>query len=125
MKRFGSYIALLACGLCLVRSPAAESTASAKKGKAEHIVVVVWDGMRPDFIRPQYAPNLYALATNGVFFRRHHPVYISSTEVNGTAIATGMHPGHSGVNANSDYRPEINFFGAFATEGMEAVLRAD
>jgi predicted AlkP superfamily pyrophosphatase or phosphodiesterase len=94
-------------------------------GKADHIVVVVWDGMRPDFIRPQYAPNLYALATNGVFFRRHHPVYISSTEVNGTAIATGMYPGHSGVIANSDYRPEMNFFGAFATEGMEAVLRAD
>jgi len=94
-------------------------------GRAEHVVVLVWDGMRPDFIRPQYAPNLYALATNGVFFRRHHPVYISSTEVNGTALATGMHPGHSGVIANADYRPEINFFGSFATEGLEAVMRSD
>ena len=94
-------------------------------GKAEHVVVVVWDGMRPDFIRPQYAPNLYSLATNGVFFRRHHPAYISSTEVNGAALATGMHPGNSGVIANADYRPAINFFGSFATEGLEAVLRAD
>ena len=97
----------------------------AAAGKAEHVVLVVWDGMRPDFIRPQYAPNLYALATNGVFFRRHHPVYISSTEVNGTALATGMHPGNSGLIANSAYQPEINFFGAFATEGLEAVWRAD
>ena len=29
-------------------------------GKAEHVVVLVWDGMRPDFITPQFAPNLYA-----------------------------------------------------------------
>jgi hypothetical protein len=34
-------------------------------GKAEHVVVLVWDGMRPDFITPQFAPNLYSLATNG------------------------------------------------------------
>jgi len=95
------------------------------KGKAEHVVVVVWDGMRPDFVRPQYAPNLYTLATNGVFFRRHHPVYISSTEVNGAALATGVHPGRSGVIANSDYNPEMNFLASFATEGLDAVLRGD
>jgi predicted AlkP superfamily pyrophosphatase or phosphodiesterase len=98
---------------------------AAAAGKAEHVVVLVWDGMRPDFVRLQYTPNLYALATNGVYFRRHHPTYISSTEVNGTALATGMHPGHSGVIANTDYRPEINFLGTFATEGLEAILRVD
>src|SRR5437867_10609580 len=76
------------------------------KGLAEHVVVIVWDGMRPDFITPQYTPVLYSLAQDGVFFRNHHPAYISSTEVNGTAIATGMHPDRSGIMANSDYRPE-------------------
>src|SRR6266513_789947 len=75
------------------------------KGRAEHVVLVVWDGMRPDFITPQYCPTLYSLAQDGVFFRNHHPACVSSTEVNGTAIATGMHPEHSGVMANSDYRP--------------------
>src|SRR4051812_18011997 len=77
------------------------------KGVAEHVVVVVWDGMRPDFISQQYTPNLYWLATNGVFFKNHHPVYISTTEVNGTAIATGDYPAHNGIIANLDYRPEI------------------
>lgn len=38
------------------------------KGSAEHVVIVVFDGLRPDFITPQYCPNLYSLATNGVFF---------------------------------------------------------
>src|ERR1041385_5266683 len=49
------------------------------KGVAEHVVVVVWDGMRPDFITPQYCPMLYSLAQEGVYFRNHHPAYISST----------------------------------------------
>jgi predicted AlkP superfamily pyrophosphatase or phosphodiesterase len=95
------------------------------KGVAEHVVVVVWDGMRPDFISPQYTPHLYSLATNGVFFKKHHPVYVSSTEVNGAALATGVHPGRSGIIANSEYRPEFSMLGNFATEGLDAVLRGD
>lgn len=94
-------------------------------GKAGHVVVVVFDGMRPDFVTPQFAPNLYALATNGVFFRRHHPVFISTTIVNGTAIATGTHPGRSGILANSDYREELNFQSAVASEVLDTIRRAD
>ena len=94
-------------------------------GRAEHVVVVVWDGMRPDFITPQYCPNLYSLATNGVFFKNHRCAYVSSTEVNGTALATGVHPGRSRVIANTDYRPEISVTGTFATEGLDAIRRGD
>jgi predicted AlkP superfamily pyrophosphatase or phosphodiesterase len=94
-------------------------------GSAQHVVVVVWDGMRPDFISPQFCPNLYSLATNGTLFRRHHPVYISTTEVNGAALATGANPGKNGVQANSDFRPSLNFMGTFATEGLDAVRRGD
>ena len=94
-------------------------------GKAEHVVVVVFDGMRPDFITPQFAPNLYALATNGVFFKRHHPVYISTTIVNGTALATGTHPGHSGILANNDYREELNLQSPVASEVLDTLRRGD
>lgn len=95
------------------------------KGKAEHVVLVVWDGMRPDFVRPQYCPTLYGLATNGVFFANHHPAYVSSTEVNGTALATGSHPGRSGIIANTDYRPEISVLSTYATEGLDSIRRGD
>lgn len=95
------------------------------KGKAKHVVVLVWDGMRRDFITPQYTPNLYSLVTNGVFFKKHHPVYISSTEVNGTAIATGCNPASSGIIANQDYRPEVSILGPTATEGMENIRQVD
>src|SRR3954467_13479251 len=96
-----------------VRLPAAESP------HAEHVVVVVWDGMRPDFVTPQHCPTLYSLATNGTFFRHHHPVYVSSTEVNGAALATGTNPGRSGIQANTDFRPELSFLSSFGTEGLD------
>ncbi len=112
--------------LALVVASMAMTAASAfAKGKAEHVVVVVWDGMRPDFITPQYCPNLYALATNGVFFKNNHCALCVVTEVNGTALATGVHPGRSRVIANTEYRPEISVTGTFATEGLDAIRRGD
>ena len=92
---------------------------------AEHVVLVVWDGMRPDFVAPQYCPNLYTLATNGVFFRKHHPAFISSTEVNSAALATGSNPARNGILANTEYSPHINFLGSHATAGLDAVRRGD
>src|SRR5882724_2555528 len=73
-----------------------------------HVVVVVWDGMRPDFVSEENTPALWKLAHEGVIFRNHHAVYPSATMVNGTALVTGVYPGHSGVIANHDYRPEID-----------------
>jgi hypothetical protein len=58
-------------------------------GSAEHIVVLVWDGMRPDFITPQHCPTLYSLTTTGTFSVTHPS---STLEVNG-ARATGATPG--------------------------------
>ena len=95
------------------------------RGQAEHVVVVVWDGMRPDFVSPQYTPTLYELALKGTFFKNHHSAYVTSTEVNGTALATGMHPDHSGVMANNEYRPELNWLSSYNTENLDTVRRGD
>ena len=77
-------------------------------GKAEHVVLIVWDGLRPDFVTEQFTPTLYKLGREGVVFQNHHAVYLSATEVNGTALATGAYPAHSGIVANREYRPRIN-----------------
>src|SRR5689334_16967541 len=98
---------------------------SANPQPSEHVLLVVWDGMRPDFVAPQFCPNLYALATNGVFFRHHHPAYISSTEVNGAALATGANPGRNGILANTEYDPGFNYLSSYPTEGIEAIRRGD
>ena len=94
-------------------------------GKAEHIVVIVWDGMRPDFISQEHTPTLYQLAHDGVRFEKHHAVYGSSTEVNGTALATGAYPQHSGIIANKEYRPDIDSQKAIDTQSAEAIRKGD
>ena len=95
------------------------------RGKAEHVVVIVWDGLRPDMVTETNTPTLYKLCKEGVFFAKHHSVYPTSTEVNGTAIATGVYPNRSGIIANREYRPEIDPLQAVPTEGIETVQKAD
>ena len=73
-----------------------------------HIVLVVWDGMRPDFVTEKYTPTLDKLAHNGVRFRNHHSVYPTATDVNGAALATGCYPNRNGLAANLEFRPAIN-----------------
>src|SRR2546427_3915250 len=101
------------------------SLAAFGAGKAEHVVVVVWDGMRPDFITELDTPTLRQLAREGVFCRNHHPVFLSATEVNGTALATGAYPVHSGLMANKEYRPAINPLTPVGTETPQAMRAGD
>lgn len=98
---------------------------SSARGKAEHVVLIVWDGMRPDFVTQQYTPRLYEMARRGTFFAHHHAAYVSTTEVNGTALATGMYPAHSGIIANTEYRADLNWLSSYGTEALEIVRRAD
>ena len=99
MRRIISLLLLIVCS----------SAAAVVPAKPErHVVVVVWDGMRPDFVTEQNTPTLWKLAREGVTFRNHHAVYPSATMVNGTAIVTGIYPGKSGIIANHVYRPDID-----------------
>jgi arylsulfatase A-like enzyme len=101
------------------------ATATFAAGKAAHVVVLVWDGMRPEFVTPEAAPTLCLLAREGVTFKNHHSVFISTTEVNGTALATGGYPERSGIVGNREYRPAINLTNTIATESLTAVRKGD
>src|SRR6266576_3851807 len=92
------------------------SNAALAAGKARHVVVMVWDGMRPDFVSEQNTPTLWQLSRQGVTFKHHHSVYLSATEVNGTAISTGSYPAHDGIVGNSEYRPKIDPLKSIHTE---------
>ena len=98
---------------------------AAAAGVAGHVVVVVWDGMRPDMVNATNTPTLYQLAREGVFFQNHHAVYLSSTEVNATAIATGAYPNRSGIMGNREYRPNINPLKRIEVQSLEAVRKGD
>lgn len=102
------------------------SAAAAAPAKSErHVVIVVWDGMRPDFVSEQNTPTLWKLAREGVTFRNHHAAYPSATMVNGTAIVTGVDPGKSGIIANHVYRPDIDSHHALDVELRSVVEKGD
>lgn len=94
-------------------------------GKAEHVVVVVWDGMRPDAISMEHTPTLHKLAREGVMFEDHHAIFCTATDVNGTAIATGAYPRNSGVIANNDYFPLINSNKAVKIGSSDTLRKGD
>src|SRR2546429_4834771 len=93
--------------------------------RGEHVVVVVWDGMRPDFVSEQNTPALWKLAQRGVIFRNHHSIYPSATMVNGTAINTGVYANRSGILANHDYRPAINPRSSIDVENARVIRKGD
>ncbi|MGB6558350.1 MAG: alkaline phosphatase family protein [Pseudolabrys sp.] len=98
MRRITLLLFLIVCSSAAAIVPAPE----------RHVVVVVWDGMRPDFVTEQNTPTLWKLARDGITFRNHQAVYPSATMVNGTAIVTGIYPGKNGIIANHVYRPDID-----------------
>ncbi len=59
-------------------------------GSAQYFLLVVWDGMRPDFVSPELTPTLQAVREGGVWFANHRNVYPTFTEANGAVLATGV-----------------------------------
>jgi predicted AlkP superfamily pyrophosphatase or phosphodiesterase len=108
--------------LCIVCGSA---TAVEPVKPERHVVVVVWDGMRPDFVSEQNTPALWKLSHEGVTFRNHHAVYPSATIVNGTALVTGDYPSKNGIIANHVYRPDINPDHAIDVETPAVVKKGD
>ena len=116
MRRIISLLFLIVCS----------SAAAVVPAKPErHVVVVVWDGMRPDFVTEQNTPTLWKLAREGITFRNHHAVYPSATMVNGTAIVTGIYPGKNGIIANHVYRPDIDPHHSIDVELPAVVKKGD
>src|SRR4051794_17536781 len=109
----------------LLSLPIVAAVGADDRGKAEHVVVVVWDGMRPDLVTEENAPTLFALARSGVFFKNNHAAYPSSTNVNGAVLATGISPGGNGIIANQEYRPAIDAAKPFDTSDFPALDGSD
>jgi len=71
------------------------------------VFVAVFDGLRPDLVRPDLTPNILRLAARGEWFRKARSVFPPVTRVATTSIATGAPPATHGVVGNTFYFPEI------------------
>jgi arylsulfatase A-like enzyme len=115
-----SILGALVCACCETLVHAQDAAAG-----SGHVVLVVWDGMRPDMVTEKNCPVLWRLAHEGVTFRNHHSVYPTATIVNGAALATGVYPNRSGLIANHDYLPQIDLAKPVDVETLGAVRSGD
>ena len=91
----------LAAALCLAAgcapSPPQPDQDPPDRAQQRHLLIVL-DGLRPDYVTPALMPNLHALGERGVVFTDHHAVYPTVTRVNAASISTGAYP----ENARAD-----------------------
>jgi arylsulfatase A-like enzyme len=69
------------------------------------VILLVFDGLRPDSVTPELTPNISRLAARGVFFTNNHAVYPTTTMMNAAALATGSYPQKAGLWGNIPWTP--------------------
>src|SRR5471032_2923197 len=90
-------------------------------------LVIVVDGLRPDYVTPALMPRLVRLGQRGIVFNAHHSVFPTVTRVNASSIATGAYPETHGLLGNTVYIPAVNATKGLDTgsrENLEAIGRA-
>lgn len=95
-------------------------------GRSQLVIVV--DGLRPDYVTPQLMPRLAALGRRGIVFTAHHAVFPAVTRVNVATMVTGVYPEAHGLLGNNIFIPRVNTQRGLDTgsrANLEAVAKAE
>lgn len=107
--------------LILLLAPAV----STQTPPARQILVIVVDGLRPDYITPDVMPRVSRLGQRGIVSRAHHSVFPTVTRVNGSSFVTGAYPETHGLLGNLIYMPKVNAVKALDTSVREDLLAVE
>ncbi len=94
--------------LCLCACLAVTVAGAADTQRDARVLLIVWDGLRPDMINDNDTPNLAGLRTRGVDFTDHHSTYPTLTMINASSFATGAYPGTHGFYGNWIWIPQAH-----------------
>src|SRR5579871_424807 len=97
---------LLAAGFVAMATPILAQTPPGPAGpgtRPHNVVIFVADGLRARAVNDTTAPNMTALARQGVALINSHSVFPTFTMANASAIATGHQLGDTGVFSNTLY----------------------
>lgn len=97
--------------------------ASTQRPDPPRQLLIVVDGLRPDYVTPEVMPNLSALGRRGVVFARHHAVYPTVTRVNAASISTGAYPEGHGLLGNSVFFPSVDTARFLDTADRSALMK--
>ena len=91
-------------------------------GEAEKVVIVVFDGLRPDMIATRM-PTLADFLSGHLWFRNARSVFPSVTRVCTTSVATGTWPGGHGI-VNNQFHLNYDLGGPFVdTAHLDRLLQ--
>jgi predicted AlkP superfamily pyrophosphatase or phosphodiesterase len=89
------------------------------------MIILMFDGLRPDYITPDLMPNLYAFKMQNSYGAQNHSVYPTVTRVNSASYATGSYPEHHGLMGNTVYFPQVDNLKGLNTGEAKELMRAD
>lgn len=98
----------------------AQPVFSQRPAAARRVLVIVVDGLRPDYVTAELMPRLFRLEQRGIVFRAHHSVFPTVTRVNGSSFVTGSYPETHGLLGNLIYMPKVN-----PTKALDTAVRED
>lgn len=109
-------LALTACGLRISAPPAPPPPPTSLVPEhptefapcPERVLIMSADGMRPDALSPERAPNIYTLAAGGAYTWKARTVRPPSTLPAHTSMLTGYDVPQHGISWN-DYFPEMGY----------------
>ena len=114
----------LALALAVPSYGAAGQDDVARAEGPRHLLIVL-DGLRPDYVQPHFMPALHALGRRGVVMTSHHAVFPTVTRVNAASISTGAWPGTHGLLGNSVFFPGVDAARFLSTSDRGNLLRIE
>jgi arylsulfatase A-like enzyme len=92
----------------LALAVALATSACADQAPRDRVIVLVVDGLRPDYVTGELMPRLNGLAREGFRGQAHHAVFPTVTRVNGPSVFSGTNPGTHGLLGNAVYIPDAD-----------------
>ena len=92
--------------------------------RPRHLLIVL-DGLRPDYVQPHFMPALHALGRRGMVMTRHHAVFPTVTRVNAASISTGAYPETHGLMGNAVFFPRVEATRFLTTSERDNLLRIE
>ena len=103
-------------------APAAQTPPASAARKQ---LLVIFDGLRPDYVTPAVMPNLYAFGQRGIVFTNHHSVFPTVTRVNTSSVSTGSYPERHGLLGNTVFFPQVDPTKFLDTSNRAQMVRVD
>ena len=123
-RRHAALVVLLTAVFLLLRVPMLAFSGGRRTPKVQ-VIVVVFDGLRPDYITSARMPSLHAFGTRGIVSSAHHSLFPTVTRVNASALITGAEPGTHGILDNIIYLPSVDSVRTLNTGDAVDMMRAD